>query len=566
MPVIHLYWDELERLVEKERDEIVERLPMLGCDIERIDEETVDIEFFPNRPDLYSIEGVARALRGFMDVEKGYRQYEVNSSEWEVTVEAPVFEVRPRIVCCVVRDIELNDEVIRSLMDVQEDLHWTIGRNRRKMAIGVHDLSKVYFPLRYTAVDRNYSFVPLDFDKNMSVGEILSGHPKGKDYSFILEGKDRFPMIIDSKDEAISFPPVINAEKTRITEGTTDMFIDVTGFDDNVDKALNILTAMLADRGGVLEEVKVIYPDREERTPDLSGKEMSIEKQEVEDLLGFELSGEEIEKALKKMRFGAEVNGDNLKVTIPAYRADVLHEWDVIEDIGIGYGYDRIEPEYPPTNTIGLSHKWNDAKDVAREILTGMGYMEVIGFTLTNEKMQYGKMQRKRISQPNVTFSPENQKSRFFSADKEHHTPVMHPITEDHTILRTDILPKLLEILSMNRHYALPQRIFEAGDTIINMKNRLKLSACTTHSKANFAEIRSLVQSFLKELDLQWEVEENEDEAFIPGRRASIIVNGEDVGVFGELHPQVLYNFYLSTPVAGMEIDLSAIFDTGNIL
>ncbi len=549
MPVIHLFWDELERLVEKDRNGILEKLPMLGCDIERMDGETVDIEFFPNRPDLYSIEGVARALRGFMDVEKGYRQYEVMSSDWEVTVESPVFEVRPRIVCCVVRNIELNDEVIRSLMDVQEDLHWTIGRNRRKMAIGVHDLSKVYFPLRYTAVDGDYSFVPLDFERSMSVGEILTGHPKGKGYSFILEEKERFPMIIDSKDEAISFPPIINAEKTRVTEETTDLFIDVTGFDDNVDKALNILTSMLADRGGVLEEVKVIYPDRTEITPDLTGKEMSIEKQEVEGLLGFELSGEEVEEALMKMRFGAEVdrNGDNLKVTIPAYRADVLHEWDVIEDIGIGYGYDRIEPEYPPTNTIGLSHKWNDAKDIAREIMTGLGYMEIISFTLTNEKMQYEKMLRE--TQP-----------------WKHHTPVLHPITEDHTILRTDILPKLLEILSMNKHYALPQRIFEAGDTIINMKNRLKLSACTTHSKANFAEIRSLVQSFMKELDVQWEVKESEDKAFIPGRRASIIVNGEEVGVFGELHPQVLYNFYLSTPVAGMEIDLSAIFDTGNIL
>lgn len=549
MPVIHLFWDELERLVEKDRNEILERLPMLGCDIERMDEETVDIEFFPNRPDLYSIEGVARALRGFMNVEKGYRQYEVRDSDWEVTVEPQVLEVRPRIVCCVVSNIELNDEVIRSLMDVQEDLHWTIGRNRRKMAIGVHDLSKVYFPLRYTAVDREYSFRPLDFDKNMSVGEVLTDHSKGKDYSFILEGKDSFPMIIDSKDEAISFPPVINAEKTRVTEETTDLFIDVTGFDHNVDKALNILTSMLADRGGVLEEVKVIYSDRTEITPDLTGKEISTEKQEVEDLLGFELSIEEMEEALKKMRFGAEVEGNNgsLKVIIPAYRADVLHEWDVIEDIGIGYGYDKIEPEYPPTTTIGLSHKWNDKKDIAREIMTGLGYMEVISFTLTNEKMQYEKMLRE-------------------SRSWEHHTPVLHPITEDHTILRTDILPKLLEILSMNKHYALPQRIFEAGDTIVGMENRLKLSACTTHSKANFAEIRSLMQSFMKELDVHWEVKESEDEAFIPGRRASIIVNGGEVGVFGELHPQVLNNFYLSTPVAGMEIDLSVIFDTGNIL
>jgi len=551
MPVIQLHWDEMERLVERNRREILERLPMLGCDIERVEEDTIDIEFFPDRPDLYSIEGISRSLRGFLNVELGYKEYSVEKKDWNIQVLEPVAQVRPRIVSCVVRDINITDEVIRSLMEIQEDLHWTIGRNRRKMAIGVHDLSKVYFPLRYTAVKEDFSFIPLDFDVKMTVKEILEKHPKGKDYSFILEGKDNFPMIIDSKDEAISFPPVINAEKTRVTEETTDLFIDVTGFDTNVDNALNILTTMLSDRGGILEGVKITYPgDKEDEfTPDLRGKDTLVDKNDIKSLLGFDISDEEVKLALEKMRFGATDTGSKFKVKIPPYRADILHEWDIIEDIAIGYGYDMIEPIYPNTNTIGIRHPWNEIRDFSKDIMVGLGYLEVITFTLTNTSSQYDKMRRASKA-----------------IEWELYTPVMHPITEEHTMVRTDILPRLIELLSVNKHHILPQRIFEVGDVVINKKNRLRLSACSTHAKANFAEIRSVVQSVMKELNIEWDVEESEDSAFIHGRSGNIKVKGETVGVFGEIHPEVLTNFYLATPVVGFEIELSSIFDTGEIL
>ncbi len=547
MPVVTLYWDELERLVGVDRETILKRLPMLGCDIERVEDDHVDVEFFPNRPDLYSVEGVARALRGFLGIEKGLKSYSAVKGDWRINVEESVLSVRPRIVGCVVRGIQMTDEVIRSLMEVQEDLHWTIGRNRRKMAIGVHDLSKVYFPLRYKAVDANFSFVPLDFDREMTVAEILKEHPKGKAYSFILEGKDRYPMIVDSKNEVISFPPVINAEKTRVTEKTTDLFIDVTGFDENVDRAIAILACMLADRGGRVESVEVVYPGHTEITPNLDVRFMDVEIEEVNSLLGLNLSPEEIRDALEKMRFSCEVSGTKLRVGIPPYRADIMHEWDVIEDVAIGYGYENISPEIPPTLTFGRTHPWNDIRGLAKEIMTGLGFTEVITFTLTNEAVMYEKMRRK-------------------GEPWKDYVPVMHPLTTEHTILRTSLLPKLLELLSYNKHHEMPQMVFEVGDVVVNLKNRLHLAACITHSRANFSEIRSYVQAVMRELDLPWEVRESGDEAFIDGRRGEISVNGRAVGVFGEVHPEVLESFELTMPVSAFEIDLSALFNTGELL
>ena len=547
MPVVTLYWDELERLVGADRETILQRLPMLGCDIERVEDDHIDVEFFPNRPDLYSVEGVARALRGFLGIEKGLKEYSAAKGDWKITVDESVLAVRPRIAGCVVKGIEMSDEVIRSLMEVQEDLHWTIGRNRRKMAIGVHDLSKVNFPLRYTAVGADFSFIPLDFDRQMTVGEILKEHPKGKAYAFILEGKDRYPMIIDSADEAISFPPIINAEKTRVTERTTDLFIDVTGFDENVDRAIAILACMLADRGGRVESVEVVYPDRVETTPNLSPKIMEVEKSEVSSLLGFNIADNEIKDALEKMRFSCEIQDSKIRVLVPPYRADIMHSWDIIEDIAIGYGYDRIEPEIPKTLTFGEEHPWNVLRNMVKEVMLGLGFLEVITFTLTNENVMYTKMRRKA------------ERWREYG-------PVMHPLTTEHTVLRTALLPKLLELLSYNKHHEMPQMVFEVGDVVVNSKNRLHLAACVTHSKASFAEIRSYVQAVMRELDLEWDVAESGDDAFIDGRRADILVNGKKVGVFGELHPEVLESFELTMPVVGFELDLSSIFDTGYLL
>ncbi len=547
MPVVTLYWNELERMVGSDRKKILERLPMLGCDIERVFEDRIDVEFFPNRPDLYSVEGVARALRGFLDIEFGYRNYSVKSGNWKIYVDSSVDKVRPRIVGCIVKHVNVDEDILRSIIQIQEDLHWTIGRNRRKMAIGIHDLSRVHFPLRYTTVKGDFSFVPLDFRKEMSVSEILRDHPKGKEYSFILEGFSDYPMIIDAKDEVISFPPIINAEKTRVREGTSDLFIDVTGFDKNVDRALKILTAMFSDRGGTIESVEIIYPERNEVTPDMSPERLEVNRKEIESLLGLKLDDDEIKLALGRMRYGFEFRNDRIEVLVPPYRADIMHPWDVIEDIAIGYGYDRIHPRYPSTQGIGREHEWNYWRDAVREIMLGLGFTEVITFTLTNKRMLYQYMNRE-------------------GKEWEDFVPLMHPLTEDHTIIRTDILPKLIELLRYNKHEAMPQMIFEVGDVVVGTRNRLRLGACITHARANFSEIRSFVQAVMHELDLEWEAKRSDDGIFIRGRGADIFVGKKKVGGFGEVSPDVLERFEITMPVSGFELDLSLLFDTGLVI
>ncbi len=538
MPVITLQYDDLEKLTGTDKETIIKRVPMIGADIERIEEKYIDIEFFPDRPDLYSVEGAARAMRGFLDLETGLSEYEVKPSKVSISVSEDILGIRPFLGCAVVRGVKFTSSSIKSLMDLQEDLHWGLGRNRKKVSIGVHDLSNIKPPFRYMAVDPSFEFVPLDYTEKMSMTEILEKHPKGMRFAHLIRGFDKYPIILDADDNVLSFPPIINGTLTSVTEQTTDLFIDVTGLGEAVYTALNIVVTALAERGGQIEFVKVTRPDCGELTlPDLEPKARLLTKAEVKNLLGMELSIEEIVKQLKRMRFGAEaLDDDTVEVKVPAYRADILHNYDLVEDIAKGYGYENIKVSIPETYTAGKSHPISQLRSPVNEIMVGLGYYEVMPFTLTSEKINFENMRRQKTN--DVTY-------------------ILHPISEDQTMLRTALLPNLLQILALNQHRELPQKIFEFGEVVNNETTGQHVAAVSIHPQANFTEIYEVVDAFMREMMLSYEVKESEDPAFLEGRRADVYVKGKKLGVFGEFHPEVISNFALGYAVVGLELNLN---------
>lgn len=550
MPIISLQYEDLELLTRANKETIIEKIPMYGSDIERTNKDTIDIEFFPDRPDLYSVEGVSRAMRGFLDIETGLSKYTVKQSNVKIIKDAGIDEIRPHIACAIVRNIDFNSNSIKSLMDLQEHLHWGLGRNRKKVSIGVHDLSNITPPFNYITVDGKFEFIPLDFTESMPIKEILKKHPKGIKFAHIVKkqkskkskqcGKACFcyPLIIDLKGVVLSFPPIINGTVTRVTEDTKELFIDVTGTSKKeVSVALNIVVTTLAERGGTIESVTVrdSYGEKE-ITPNLSPTVANIELKEVKSLLGMELTKEECVSQLKRMRYGANViEGDEIEVQIPAYRADIFDSCDIIEDIAIGYGFESIKPMLPKTSTIGKEHSISSLMGLVREIMAGLGFMGVMPFTLTNKNIHFEKM------------------CRLETDDMVH---LIHPISEDQTMLRTMIMPNLMEILSLNQHRELPQNIFEVGEVVRNGVNYRSVSAISIHPQANFTEISEIVNAFLREMDFEYVLSKSSDAAFIEGRRADIFIDGKKQGVMGELHPEVITNFGLGQPIIGFEIDL----------
>lgn len=537
MPVVRLYYEDLEEMVGASRDTIMARMPMMGADIGKsAAEDYVDVEFFPDRPDLYSSEGVARALQGFLGVKVGLRKYDVTPGSVAIEVDESVKAVRPIIGCAVVRGLKFSDASIESLMNLQEDLHWGLGRNRRKVAIGVHDISRVTPPFRYIGADPSREFIPLDFSESMSMKEMIERHPKGRDYGHILEGFDRYPLIVDVHDNVLSFPPIINGELTRVEEDSHDLFIDVTGTDPVVYKALNIVVTSLAERGGIVEGVRVLRSEGDFISPNLEPSKWIVSADEANGLIGFDLSSEELADCLERMRFGANAVDRNVEVLVPAYRADIMHSWDIFEDAAKAFGYDKLIAELPATVTVGKPHASEVRKADVREVMTGLGYLETMPFTLTNEEVHFQRMKH----EPNGA------------------TRVLHPISELHTIIRTSILPSLLEIFSLNQHHTLPQRIFAVGEVVENKRTMTNLAAASIHSGASFSEIRSVADAVLRELMIGAKVTPSEDRAFMPGRGADLTADDKRIGCFGELHPEVIRSFGLEQPVVAIEIRLDA--------
>lgn len=546
MPVITLYKERFSKFMGKKVtiEELTKNLPWIGFDLEEITEDYVKAEYNPNRIDFCSYAGVARALKGFLELETGMPKYTLNAPKTTLVIDKAVANVRPYMLAGVVRNIKLDEDAVVELMEIQEDLHWGIGRDRKKASIGIHNLDVVKPPFTFTAVEpKSVKFVPLGKTEEMDLREILEKHEKGMDYRHLVDWSPTYPLLIDKDGAVLSMPPIINGELTRVDANTRNLFLDVTGTSyEAVEKSLNVLATALADMGGTLEKVNVKYSDRTVFSPDLDAEKMRLRVDYANELLGLKLSEAETIRCLRKCRLDAKKTSKGvLEVSYPAYRIDILHEVDLVEEVAIGYGYYKLKPTIPKAVTVGEQHPAHRLANTARQIMIGLGFLEAMNFTLTNERVHYEYMRTK----------PENP------------IKLANPVSMDYTIMRQSLLPGLMKNLADNKSESFPQRLFETSDvgkinkrTETMCERRLHLAAVSSHSTANFTEIKSIVEAFLANLGLKWQIKEAKHPSFLEGRTAAIIINGKQLGVLGEIHPQVLNNFELENPTAAFEIDL----------
>lgn len=523
------YWDMISLLGrDVSREELIKKIPMIGASLERLVGDEISIEIFPDRADMLSVEGIARAMRNFLGIEKGLKKYKIAEPKVEIYVDESVEQVRPFIYGCVIRNIEFNDKSIASLMDLQEKLHFSIGKERKKMAIGVHDFDKVVPPFTYKGVNPNeIKFVPLASNEEMNLNEILEKHEKGKAYAHLLKGKKRYPIIVDKNENVLSFPPIINGQLTAVTEETKNIFIDVTGIEEKaVMHAMNIIATSLAERGGAMEQVKIIN-GKEKKTPDLTPYHTEVKLSYIKKIIGIDVDAK---KCLEKMGHSVKIDGSIAKVISPAWRMDILHPIDIVEDIAIGYGYNLIPDSLPKEITFGESFDYGKIHGT----MIGLGFNEVLTLTLSSKKKEFEDMNIKGKA-----------------------VEVENPISMHHSIIRYSLIPSLLEILSRNKHNDLPQQIYEFGDVIQEMQQKKILAGVKIDAKTNFTECKSIVEAILRNFGLKMDVEEIKHHSFIDGRCASIIVNGKHIGYFGEINPDVITKFSLEYPVIAFEMDAS---------
>lgn len=548
MPVINFTYQNLNELLGTSIDkgELIDLLPMIGSDIEDYDDENLKVEFFPNRPDHYSVEGIARTLKGFLQIEMGIPHYDLTPSGTSITVDPGLANIRPYTSCALVEGINLDDDKLVQIMEFQEDLHWVLGRDRKKVAIGIHNLDVLTPPFYYKAADPlTTSFVALDTDEEMNLQEILENHKKGRAYAHIIDKFDKYPLLIDSEDNVLSMPPIINGELTKLTADTKNVFVDVTGTDKKaVDHTLNIITTSFAESGAKIKTMDVIYPYETRTLPDLTPKKKVLRVENAQRMIGIDSSRDEIIGMLRRVRLDAEaLNEDEIEVSIPPYRIDVLHEVDIIENVAIGYDFRKIRARLPDVATVASEDPHKAFENRVREIMIGYGFYEVMSLMLTSEEQHYQKM----------------------NLEEDERVVVAQPISQDRTMIRKSLLNGLMEFLEDNTHEELPQKIFEVGEVVYldesaetRTRGVSKLAALVTHSTANFTEIKSLTASLISNLGLQMTVKPLDHPSFIKGRCAEVVTKGDKVkGFFGEVSPLVISNFNLEYPVVGFELEFN---------
>ena len=547
MPVITFKYEDLEEFgIHIEKEKLIDTLPMMASDIEDHNDEEIKVEFFPNRPDNLSIEGVARSFKGFISQEVGLPKYELNPSNEKVIVDEEILKIRPYIAFAKIKNANFNGDKLKQIMDFQENLHWVIGRDRKKVAIGIHNADVISAPYNYIATGPNEnSFIALECEEEITPQNILEKHEKGKKYAHLLERFDKYPLIVDSENKVLSMPPIINGELTKLREDTTNIIVDVTGTDEKaVNQTLNILCSSFAEAGAQIETIDVVYPDKTITSPDLSPQIKSVKVDLANELIGgTNLTSEDISKLLKKARFDSEIINENeVKAIIPSYRIDILHEVDIVENIAIQYCINKIDSKLADISTISSEHNWFKSEKTIREVMIGLGFQEIMSLMLTSEKAHYENMLQ----------------------SEDEHVEVSKPITIDRTMIRKSLINSLMEFLEDNKHEDLPQKLFEIGDTLYldnskenKIKTIKKLAGVICHSNANFTEIKTNVESILNNLGYTYEISSSDNTSFINGRVASLegkSENGNITGFFGEVSPKVIRNFTLEYPVIAFEI------------
>jgi phenylalanyl-tRNA synthetase beta chain len=566
MTILTMDRKELEKRVGKISKELEKSITDMGTPVEELTDSEVEVELFPNRPDLLSLENFARAVNQFNGKGK-VASFKVNKpeSDYEVIVEKSVKVVRPHTVCAIVKGLKFSDSDIKNIVDLQEKLHNSIGRKRKKAAIGIYPLDKISLPIRFVGrKNEEIKFLPLEGKVDMTPRQILKGHPTGREYAHLLEDTDVYPVFVDANDDVLSMPPIINSEKTgRIDEKTRDVFIECSGHNlVYLKKVLNILLASISEMSGKIFSMNVKdSKDGNFVSPDMGHEDLEFRVEDIEKTLGIKLSLKEVRKYLARMGIGVREDKSKLFAEIPCYRADILHWIDLTEEVAIAYGYDNFIPEIPEISTIAEEDPFDRTKRAIGNVLAGLGMLECNSFHLTTKK---------NVKKMHYEFND------FIEVEES---------KTERDVLRMDMMTNMLQILSENSDAAYPQKVFEMGGVFSRCENMVggerlavsdaegsetgviekeRLAIAMVDEKMGFTEMKQVLDYLFKMLRVEYVLEDIEDSNYIVGRCGKILVNGKEIGRIGEVAPRVLRNWKIRMPVVGCEIELGAVLEVRN--
>lgn len=536
---------------------------------------TLKIDIPANRYDMLCFEGISRSLNVFLGNVKAPK-YNVIKPDRPVrlTIEPEVAKVRPYAAAAILRGIEFTPRRYKSFIALQDKLHANICRNRSLVAIGTHDIAKIKGDVRYRGLSADkIKFKPLNQSKEMTGPEIFEHYINADKhlarYVPLVSEAPVVPLFMDSEDNVLSMPPLINSDLTKITLDTKDIFFDLSATDSTkLDIVLNEIVAMFAEYTPTpftVEAVEVVYTagsgvdsiPQKSLLPQLDVPfEMDVDISYLNAVLGLDLNGSEYAKLLAKMMLEAEVMGDKLHLQIPKTRPDILHQCDIIEDAGIGYGFNSLPRTFPGSaGLIGTHLPINKIADILRQEAAQSGWTEVMPLTLSSIEENFDWLRSKNDGKTAVRLE--------------------NPKTVEYQVVRTTLIPGILKTLRENRDHSLPIKVFESGDVVFQdlsaerrARNQRNFAAAYAGTSAGFEIPQGLLDRLMKMLRYEFAaeergywLEESDLPQFFPGRGAKIMLKKEKndtpklIGHLGVLHPEVLQKFGLPFVCSSFEID-----------
>ncbi|ODO07299.1 phenylalanine-tRNA ligase, beta subunit [Cryptococcus wingfieldii CBS 7118] len=557
------------------------------------------IEIPANRYDLLCLEGVARALRIFLQKDTP-PQYALSNPEkiQEVYVESSTSPLRPYFASAILRLARpLNQLEYESFIDLQDKLHQNLCRGRKFVAIGTHDLDTVQGPFRYICEDpKKIKFAPLNKETESTAEELMGIYEGDRHlgkYLHLIKDAPAYPVIYDSKGQVCSMPPIINSQHSKIVPGKTkNIFIDTTAVDKTkLDIVINMICAMFGEYCEVpftVEPVRVHMPDGSSHiSPPIAPRVTTASSSYINAATGLELSREQICTLLTRMSLSAKpsaTDSDALDVSVPCTRPDILHECDIMEDAAIAYGFNNLPQSMPTTNTVAKAFPVNRLGDIIRKECAMAGWIEALPLILCSHDENFAWLNRPDPG--NLAIQLANPKSL------------------EYQVVRTSLLPGMLKTARENKALALPMKIFEVSDVAVQdakaerqARNYRRLCAVYMDRKAGFEVAHGLLDRVMQILSVPfigakesqaeygYYIASADDPTYLPGRAAHVFYRPKptpapassnplsniasdlkaalpgatrdiNIGSLGILHPSVLNNFELIRPCSSLEIDV----------
>jgi phenylalanyl-tRNA synthetase beta chain len=558
MPTIDIKKKDLEKLIGTNLtiSRLEEYLTLAKAELKEYNSGTDELKVElsdSNRPDLWSVEGIARQIRGHLAEKPASYPFFVARKKpvREIKVSRDIKEVRPYIAAFAALGLCMNEESLVQMIQSQDKLSDIFGRKRRMVSIGIYELDRIAFPVDYRIAEpEEVSFTPLGMDEGMNLKEILERHPKGITYGPVVESFKKYPVLIDSHSQVLSFPPIINSRETgEVKTGTKNILVEVTGTNLRmVLLAINILSVNLYDRGAGIEPVLISYPYQTDFgkkiiTPHSMVESLKVGPEDFVRALGERMSSGEIKKYLELYGHRVSAGRDSLTINYPPYREDIMHPVDIIEDVAISKGYGSFSPEMPKQFTVGSLSEIEKLSDHVRDYMVGSGFQEIVSNILgsSEEFIEWMGIDERLIEIENV-------------------------MSRSYSVVRNRVIPSLLKVEASSSKAFYPHRIFEVGDVGIydpseNLGSRtgLDLGALISHPEVSFSEIHSYLDMLFFYLGVSYRLEPANHPIFMPGRCGNIMAEGKSLGLIGEINPVILDRWQIAMPCSAFEINLESL-------